>query len=782
MVVRTAAAPPTPWSRDLAEPTIHKSAYVHPTVQIIGDVTVGPNVMVAPGTSIRADEGSPFSIGEATNIQDGVVIHGLEKGRVIGDDGEEYSVWIGKQSCITLKAIIHGPVYVGEHCFIGFRSTVFNARIGDGCIVMMHALVQDVEVPPGKYVPSGAIVTSQQQADRLPSVQEADLAFAHNVVEINEALRAGYQCAEDEACIMPIRNQLRRPKDASNGYKQSVENMVLDREIVGEIRSLIKQGHKIGIEHANPRRFKTKSWLTAAALDSRSEGEVLKQIEEMLFEYKGEYVRLIGIDPEHKRRVVETIIQRPGDQATDRGGASYSSDRQYSSSRSFSNGSSAGKHRGDEDGDITAQVRSLIDRGCNIGIEHATPRRFKTKSWLTATAIENKNPQAVLRQIEGLLGEYEGEYVRLIGIDPEHKRRVVQTIIQRPEESAKRLSGSASGKSSSRHRSSNGSSGEGDLGAQVRSLIDRGCNIGIEHATTRRFKTKSWLTATAIESKNPQAVLRQIEGLLGEYQGEYVRLIGIDPEHKRRVVQTIIQRPEDAPKRGKERSSVEDDYYRPYSTSKGGSYGISSTGGTLDAETIEQARSLLQQGYQIGTEHADKRHFRAKSWQSCAPIDSSRESEVLGILEACLAQHQGEYVRMFGIDSNRRRVSPSIIQRPGDAIKASSVVANPPRYDSVTSGVIDQMDRLDPALDREAVQQVRSLLHQGYQIGTEHADKRRFRAKSWQSCAPIDSTRETEVLTILEACIAEHQGEYVRMFGIDPDKKRRVSETIIQRP
>ena len=779
MVVRTAAAPPTPWSRDLAEPKIHKSAYVHVTSQIIGDVTVGENVMVAPGTSIRADEGSPFSIGEATNIQDGVVIHGLETGRVIGDDGKEYSVWIGKQSCITLKAIIHGPVYVGEACFIGFRSTVFNARVGKGCIVMMHALVQDVEIPPGKYVPSGSIITSQQQADRLPSVQEADLAFTDHVVEINEALRAGYQCAEDEACIMPIRKQLRHPNDARNGYKQSVENMVLDRETVGQIRSLIKQGHNIGIEHATPRRFKTKSWLTAAALDSRSEGEVLKQIEEMLFEYQGEYVRLIGIDSEHKRRVVEIIIQRPGDQANGHREANYSSDRRSFSSQ-FSNGSSAGKHGSDDDGDIAAQVRSLIDRGCNIGIEHATARRFKTKSWLTATAIESQNPQAVLRQIEGLLADYEGEYVRLIGIDPEHKRRVVQTIIQRPGESVKHFAQSASAEPYSRQRSK-GSLVEGDLKSQVRSLLNQGCNIGIEHATPRRFKTKSWLTATAIESQNPQAVLRQIEGLLAEYEGEYVRLIGIDPEHKRRMVQTIIQRPEDAPKRDK-RGSVEDDYYRTYSTSKGGSYGISSTGGTLDAETIEQVRSLLQQGYQIGTEYADKRRFRAKSWQSCAPIETSRDSEVLGILEACLAEHQGEYVRMFGIDSNRRRVSPTIIQRPDDAIKASSVVANPPRYDSVTSGVIDQMDRLDPALDQETVQQVRSLLQQGYQIGTEHADKRRFRAKSWQSCAPIDTSRETEVLTILEACIAEHQGEYVRMFGIDPAQKRRVSETIIQRP
>ena len=125
------------------------------------------SVLVAPGTSIRADEGTPFYIGDRSNIQDGVVIHGLEQGRVRGDDGKEYSVWIGVDTCITHLALIHGPAYVGNNCFIGFRSTVFNARVGNGCIVMMHALIQDVEIPPGKYVPSGAVITNQQQADRF---------------------------------------------------------------------------------------------------------------------------------------------------------------------------------------------------------------------------------------------------------------------------------------------------------------------------------------------------------------------------------------------------------------------------------------------------------------------------------------------------------------------------------------------------------------------------------------------------------------------------------------
>ena len=35
------AAPPTPWSRDLAEPQVDDSAFVHSFSNLIGDVTVG---------------------------------------------------------------------------------------------------------------------------------------------------------------------------------------------------------------------------------------------------------------------------------------------------------------------------------------------------------------------------------------------------------------------------------------------------------------------------------------------------------------------------------------------------------------------------------------------------------------------------------------------------------------------------------------------------------------------------------------------------------------------
>jgi hypothetical protein len=38
-----------------------------------------------------------------------------------------------------------------------------------------------------------------------------------------------------------------------------------------------------------------------------------------------------------------------------------------------------------------------------------------------------------------------------------------------------------------------------------------------------------------------------------------------------------------------------------------------------------------------------------------------------------------------------------------------------------------------------------------------------------------------DALAQLSACLHEHQGNYVRIFGIDP-AKRRVMETVVQRP
>jgi ribulose bisphosphate carboxylase small subunit len=57
------------------------------------------------------------------------------------------------------------------------------------------------------------------------------------------------------------------------------------------------------------------------------EEQVLRELENCLAEHAGDYVRLIGIDPKAKRRVMEKIIQRPGDRPAQftNTGSSYAS-------------------------------------------------------------------------------------------------------------------------------------------------------------------------------------------------------------------------------------------------------------------------------------------------------------------------------------------------------------------------------------------------------------------------------------------------------------------------
>jgi carbon dioxide concentrating mechanism protein CcmM len=678
MVVRGFAAPPTPQLKNLAEPQIDPTAYVHSFSNIIGDVYVGKDVLIAPGTSIRADEGAPFRVNAGANIQDGAVIHGLEKGRVIGDDGHDYSVWIGKNSSITHMVLIHGPAYVGDNCFIGFRSTIFNARVGNGCIVMMHALVQDVEIPAGKLVPSGAIITSQQQADRLPDVQESDRAFAHHVVGINDALRMGYRRVEDDAGTTPVRDEINKSHELNRATHNNVTTMQLQTkqtkiDTAQQVRQLLSQGYRVAAEYADERHFRTSSWYSAP-INSSSESAAIASLQACLTDHAGEYVRLIGIDTKTKRRILEETIQRPGDQPSQiSSGASASAGSSYSS---YSSSNGASSQNGRSVLDLVGQIRQLLSQGFRIGTEHADERRFRTSSWHTCAPIESNTESGVVSALEACLNEHSGEYVRLIGIDPKAKRRVVETIVQRPGDkaqsiastSARSTSSYSSYSTSSQAPSSGSQNGKltQDTVAQIRQLLGQGYRIGTEHADERRFRTSSWHTCSPVESNTEMGVVSALEACLNEHAGEYVRLIGIDTKSKRRVVETIIQRP------GSKNSSANSESSSYNSTSSQqpspASYVQSSgtaTATRISSDVVTQIRQLLTQGHRIGAEHADERRFRTSSWYSCPSIEAHNESSVIAALEAILNEFSGEYVRLFGIDTkSKRRVLEAIVQRP----------------------------------------------------------------------------------------------------------------------
>lgn len=174
-------------------PSINRTAFLGPFTSVIGDVTIHKNVFVAPSATLRADEGTPFSIGSNSNIQDGAVLHGLANQRVrVGN--KRYSIYVGRRVSIAHGAIVHGPCVIGDDVFVSFKAIVFNAYVGRGSYISMDAIVTNgVRIPPNRFVPPGAHIDTQAKADSLRRVPRDSKEFAREVQRVNREFPPSYR-------------------------------------------------------------------------------------------------------------------------------------------------------------------------------------------------------------------------------------------------------------------------------------------------------------------------------------------------------------------------------------------------------------------------------------------------------------------------------------------------------------------------------------------------------------------------------------------------------------
>jgi ribulose bisphosphate carboxylase small subunit len=86
-----------------------------------------------------------------------------------------------------------------------------------------------------------------------------------------------------------------------------------------------------------------------------------------------------------------------------------------------------------------------------------------------------------------------------------------------------------------------------------------------------------------------------------------------------------------------------------------------------------------------------------------------------------------------------------------------------------------------PNLSQDARQTLKGLLNQGCRVGIETVNQRRFRTNSWQSYSVVQGS-EAEAIATLDACLRDHPDDYIRLVGINPGDRRRISEAIVQRP
>jgi carbonic anhydrase/acetyltransferase-like protein (isoleucine patch superfamily) len=137
-------------------PQLGEGLYLHPSAQVIGDVTVGKDCSIWCNTVLRGDV-NRIVIGNCTNVQDFAMGHVSHKNDKKPDGSP---LIIGDYVTIGHQAMLHG-------CTIGNESL-----IGMAAIIMDDVVVQDrVMVGAGSLVAPGKVLESGHLYVGRPAVK-----------------------------------------------------------------------------------------------------------------------------------------------------------------------------------------------------------------------------------------------------------------------------------------------------------------------------------------------------------------------------------------------------------------------------------------------------------------------------------------------------------------------------------------------------------------------------------------------------------------------------------
>jgi len=129
-------------------PIVGDRVYVDPACTVIGDVVIGDDASIWPGTVIRGDV-NHIRIGARTNVQDGTIIH-VSHDSPYNKGG--YPTLLGEGVTVGHGCILHACT-IGDYCLIGMGTCIL-----DGAVVEANAFIAaGAVVGPGKVVRSGEL-------------------------------------------------------------------------------------------------------------------------------------------------------------------------------------------------------------------------------------------------------------------------------------------------------------------------------------------------------------------------------------------------------------------------------------------------------------------------------------------------------------------------------------------------------------------------------------------------------------------------------------------------
>lgn len=121
-------------------PQFDETAFVAPSADIIGDVTLGKESSVWFNVTIRGDV-NYIEIGNRSNVQDNACIH------VMNQTGPTV---IGDEVTIGHGAIVHGCT-IKDRVLVGINATILDEAVVEPDVIIAAGAL----VPPGKTLESG---------------------------------------------------------------------------------------------------------------------------------------------------------------------------------------------------------------------------------------------------------------------------------------------------------------------------------------------------------------------------------------------------------------------------------------------------------------------------------------------------------------------------------------------------------------------------------------------------------------------------------------------------
>lgn len=192
-------------------PVIHESSFVHPLAAVTGNVIIGKNCYIGPGSAIRGDWGQ-IILEDGVNVQENCTIH-MFPGK---------SITLKESAHVGHGAIIHGA-NLGRNCLIGMNAVIMDdAEIGDESIIGALSFIKAETIIPKRSLVVG------NPAKIIKQVSDEMIAWKTKGTALYQQLPA--DCYESLREVEPLREVPEHMKLQKDVYKTLREQFLRRQE------------------------------------------------------------------------------------------------------------------------------------------------------------------------------------------------------------------------------------------------------------------------------------------------------------------------------------------------------------------------------------------------------------------------------------------------------------------------------------------------------------------------------------------------------------------------